>query len=152
MREGSLTERRSGLQLVAQIKTLRRSQSTRNQSIKGSHTLLSPPPSTIRAASTESNRRHDRLLSSSGSQQSENSGLHRTPKAPVWRTSRRSSGTRFKDSAESETSRPSRIRLGPLRVTSRSTQLRGDRLGRESELTRSTQHYDDDFVPHRNSM
>ena len=50
----------------------------------------------------------------------------------------------FKDSAESETSRPSRIRLGPLRdesesrVTSRSTQLRGDRLGRESELTRLT--------------
>ena len=96
MREGSLTERRSGLQLVAQIKTLRRSQSTRNQSIKGSHTPLSPPPNTIRAASIESNRRHDRLLSPSGSQQSENSGLHKTPKAPVWRTSRRSSGSRLR--------------------------------------------------------
>ena len=53
------------------------------------------------------------------------------------------------ESAESYPSRPAPRRV---RVTSRSTQLRGDRLGRESELTRSTRHYDDDFVPHRNSM
>ena len=60
------------------------------------------------------------------------------------------------ESAESETSRPSRIRLGPLRdgvrFTSRSTQLREYRLGRESEFTRSTRHYDNNFMPHRNSM
>ena len=53
------------------------------------------------------------------------------------------------ESAESYPSRPAPRRV---RVTSHSTQLRGDRLGRESELTRSTWHYDDDFVPHRNSM
>ena len=51
--------------------------------------------------------------------------------------------------AESYPSRPAPRRV---RVTSRLTQLRGDRLGRESELTRSTRHHDDDFVPHRNSM
>jgi len=53
------------------------------------------------------------------------------------------------ESAESYPSRPTPRRV---RVTSRSTQLRGGRLSRESELTRSTQHYDDDFVPHRNSI
>ena len=53
------------------------------------------------------------------------------------------------ESAESYPSRPAPRRV---RVTSWSTQLRGDRLGRESELTRSTRHYDDDFVSHRSSM
>ena len=51
------------------------------------------------------------------------------------------------ESAESYPSRPA-----PRRVTSRSTQLRGDRLGRGSELSQSTRHYDDDFVSHHNSM
>jgi len=49
------------------------------------------------------------------------------------------------ESAESYPPRPAPRRV---RVTSQSTQLRGDRLGRES---RSTRHYDDDFVSHRNS-
>jgi len=53
------------------------------------------------------------------------------------------------ESAESYPSQPAPRRV---RVTSQSTQLRGDWLGRESELTRSTRHYDDNFVPHRNSM
>jgi len=52
------------------------------------------------------------------------------------------------ESAESYPSRPAPRRV---RVTSQSTQLRGDQLSRESELTRSTRHYDD-FVPHRNLM
>ena len=46
--------------------------------------------------------------------------------------------TRFKDSAESAESYPSRSAPRRVRVTSQSIQLRGDRLGRESELTRST--------------
>ena len=53
---------------------------------------------------------------------------------------------------ESTESYPSRPAPRRVRVTSQSTQLRGDRLGRESELARSTRHYDDDFVSHCNSI
>jgi len=63
--------------------------------------------------------------------------------------------SRFKDSAELETSRSSHIRLCPLRHESESrvSRLNSEETdSAESKFTRSTRHYDDDFVPHRNSI
>ena len=74
---------------------------------------------------------------------------HKTNNKPCDKITVQRLGRVGDESAESYPSRPAPRRV---RVTSLSTQLRGNRQGRESELTRSTRYYDDNFVPHRNSM